>query len=216
MTGFALRDASPEDAPFLAWAILAATRSHLSKGWFDIAFALPDVQLLGVIERLVRAETRSLWHFSYFQIAALGGEPAAALAAFRSADAFPPSQAAIDEVAHDLGWAKSELDAIEARGSYIYTCLFDGDADPDAWIIENVATRPDYRGRGAAGRLVRRALAIGRERGHEIAQLTEMIGNTRARRVYEREGFTVIAERRHPQFEAATGAPGFARLSCKL
>ena len=212
---FTIRNAAPEDASFLSRTILAATRSHLPRGWFDIAFALPEAALLRVIESLARAETASLWHYSHFLVATTPDDvPIAALSAFRHGDAFPIAQAAIDEVAGSNGWSAFELDEIERRGSYIFSCVIGDDAD--SWVIENVATRPEYRGRGAAGALIRRALAIGRDRGHEFAVLTEFIGNEQAQRVYEREGFVVTAEKRDPVFERITGSPGFAQLSRRI
>ena len=210
----AIRNATTEDAPFLAWVVLAATRSHRSRGWFDISFELPEAELLALIERLIRAQARSLWHFSYFFVATIDGTPAAALAAFRGEDAFPLADAAIGEAVQSLGWGRAEIAEIDARGAYLMTCLSDN--APDAWIIENVATRPEFRGRGAAGALIKHALGVGRDRGHKIAQLMELIGNTKAQRVYEREGFAVAAEKRTPEFEALTGAPGLAQLRCLL
>ena len=38
-----------------------------------------------------------------------------------------------------------------------------------------------------------------------------LIGNDAAQRAYEKNGFVVIDEKRHPEFEAAYGCPG-ARL----
>ncbi|MGH8149493.1 MAG: hypothetical protein ACRETB_05870 [Steroidobacteraceae bacterium] len=46
MTGAAIRRAREQDADFLAWAILAASRSHLSRGWLDIALSRPESQCL--------------------------------------------------------------------------------------------------------------------------------------------------------------------------
>jgi len=120
-----VRSAEPRDADFLAWAILAATRSHVARGWFDVLLARPESACLDFLRRLVLAETRSWWHYSRFYVA---------------------------EVSKSFGWDEAEQKAMWARGSYIFTCAFED--NEDLWTIENVATVPAYRGRGLAGRLI--------------------------------------------------------------
>ncbi len=39
-----------------------------------------------------------------------------------------------------------------------------------------------------------------------------LIGNTPAQMAYEKVGFVVDEEKRHPEFEAVIGAPGMMRL----
>ena len=59
---------------------------------------------------------------------------------------------------------EAEQNAAWGRGSYIFTCTFE-DA-PDAWMIENVATLPRYRGRGLAAELIAHVLPIGKREAH--------------------------------------------------
>jgi hypothetical protein len=89
----AIREAREEDARFIGWAILAATRSHMPGGWFDIALGLDEQGCLAFTGELARSETHSWWHYSNFFIAESGGTPAAALCAFRAGDGYPRSQA---------------------------------------------------------------------------------------------------------------------------
>ena len=44
------------------------------------------------------------------------------------------------------------------------------------------------------------------------SQISHLIGNTPAQTAYERVGFETIKEKRHPDFEAAFGSPGIARM----
>jgi translation initiation factor 4G len=92
----------------------------------------------------------------------------------------------------------------------VWKCTFD--TLDGAWVIESVATIPDYRRRGLADSLMTEILEAGRARGHRIAQLTILIGNVAAQSAYEKAGFTVRDEKRHPDFEAALGAAGFMRM----
>jgi ribosomal protein S18 acetylase RimI-like enzyme len=206
MSEVVIREAQEKDAPFVGWTIYAATRSHMPHGWFDITLGLDEAGCLSFTTRLARAETRSWWHYSNFLIAESDGAPAAALCAFRSGDGYPPSQAAMNEVAGQLGWAETEIGAMWERSAYLFTCTIEtGD---DVWAIENVATKVEHRARGLASALIDRALETGRTRGFRESQITMFIGNVAARRAYERAGFRVVDERRSAEFERACGVPG--------
>jgi hypothetical protein len=63
---------------------------------------------------------------------------------------------------------------------------------------------------------VAHVLEEGRAHGHGVAQLSLMIGNAPAQRLYERHGFAISAEKRSPAFESALGCPGIALMSRRL
>ncbi len=58
------------------------------------------------------------------------------------------------------------------------------------WEIDLLGVHPDWRGRGVAQRLVRRAVEIGRERGAEIARALVRVDNAASLAVFARCGFT--------------------------
>jgi hypothetical protein len=60
--------------------------------------------------------------------------------------------------------------------------------------------------------LLEHALKTGKDLGFERASILFLIGNTAAERSYARAGFLFAEEKRHPEFEALTGAPGFRRF----
>jgi len=47
-----IRAAVRQDADFLAWVILTASRGHLARGWFDIALNQPEGRCLEFLKRL--------------------------------------------------------------------------------------------------------------------------------------------------------------------
>jgi translation initiation factor 4G len=201
-----IRPADEHDAPFLAWAMLTAARSHLARGWFDIALARPETDCLEFLRRLAVTQARSWWHFSHFHVAEVDGAAAAALCAFHGSEPYIASGPATDEVFATLGADKTESAALWARGSYIFTCTFE--PHDAAWTIENVATLPRFRRRGLAGDLIRHVLPEGKRLGMREAQITFLIGNDPAERAYANAGFEHAGDRRSPEFEAAIGAPG--------
>lgn len=204
-----IRPAREDDAEFLAWAILIAARSHLAKGWFDIVLEGPEAARLDYLRCLTLTPTRSWWHFSRFLVAEQDGIPVAALSVFRAGEAYPLSQQAMTEVARELGWNDAAQQAMWRRGAYIFACTLE--SDDDAWAIENVATLPTYRGRGIAGELLEHAVAEAERNGAPRVQITFYIGNDAAERAYANAGFKFHDEKRNPDFDAATGAPGLRR-----
>lgn len=110
-----IRQTVPGDAEFLAWAIMTASRSHLARGWFDIALNQPADRCLEFLAKLSTATVPSWWHFSRFLLAEVDGDPAAALCAFSAAEAYPLSEAAMTEVAEALergrikGFAEAQI-----------------------------------------------------------------------------------------------------------
>jgi ribosomal protein S18 acetylase RimI-like enzyme len=205
-----IRRANPDDADFIAWTILAAQRGHRPRGWFDIALDWPEPLCRAFVRRIALARSRSWWHTSHFLIAEADGRPAAALCALRAGGSGRDAQAAITEVANAAELDESEMQAIERRGAYAARCWTTG--DDDNWLIEHVAAEPSHRGRGLVQALLDHALAAGKAAGYHRACVVFYIGNDAAERCYARAGFTFAEEKRHPQFEALTGAPGFRRF----
>jgi ribosomal protein S18 acetylase RimI-like enzyme len=116
----------------------------------------------------------------------------------------------MNEAAERAGWPGVEVSKVWERFAPVGTCISD-DAE-GAWIIENVATLPSFRRRGLVNGLLETMLEAGRSRGHHLAQISIIIGNTPAQMAYEKTGFLPDKEKRHPDFEAVVGAPGMLRL----
>jgi ribosomal protein S18 acetylase RimI-like enzyme len=206
-----IRLATADDAPFLAWVMLQAARGHLGRGIWDITLDRPERQCLAYLELLAVTPTRSWFHYSGFKVVDIDGHSVSALCGYDPHAAGTPAVVkATDEVADQLLWSKNERLAGWKRFEPIRPCI--SDEAEGAWIIENVATLPEFRGRGIVDALLGAMLDEGRTRGYRLAQISILIGNTRAQRAYERAGFKVIDEKRHADFEAVVGAPGMRRL----
>jgi GNAT superfamily N-acetyltransferase len=206
----AIRPAHAGDAAFIARNILASQRGPRPRGWFDIALGWDEPQCLAFIERIATAEVPSWWHVSHFLIAEVEGKPAASLCALPAADTGPAARDAIAAVARESGLDASEVAAIFQRGAYTRDCWVQG--GEGEWLIEHVATLPEYRGRGLMQALIEHALAAGRRAGFERASISFLIGNEAAERSYAGAGFVFAEEKRDASFEALTGASGFRRF----
>jgi GNAT superfamily N-acetyltransferase len=82
---------------------------------------------------------------------------------------------------------------------------------PGAWVVEQVATRREFRRVGAISRLLDAVVDQGRKAGFKQAQVSFFIGNTPGERAYQKAGFKYLDEKRHPDFERVIGSPGMIR-----
>ena len=86
----------------------------------------------------------------------------------------------------------------------------------DSLIIDNVATFPDFRRSGAVHSLFERARALAGEKGFPRMELECQVGNTPARKAYEKEGFVVAEVKTHPSWERIFGTPGVMAMRLDL
>jgi len=209
------RPATADDAPFLAWVVQEAARSHLPRGVWDFAFPGEDEQRLDILAKIATTERIHFAHFSRFRILEIDGEPASALSAYENSQhGMEQLTLGMAEAFTQLGWSTEEMLAVRERSASFAAT---GYPNPDGlWIVEWVATRPEFRGRALIRRLLREILDLGREQGFERAQIGYLLGNTRAKSAYEGVGFKWVDEHRHPAFEEDYGTPGIARMQRDL
>ena len=204
-------EARPEHGPFIAWVMLTAHRSHLERGLWDFMIEGSDAERLRFLEALARTSKPHWSHYSIFLVAEVDGQPASALCGYFEAehgmsaflDAVPEANQAVGRTEEDVaaGWQ---------RGGSIIKVV--PEHVEGAWIVENVATLPEFRRRGLTDRLLAEILDKGRRRGATIGDVGVLIGNDPAQRAYEKAGFAVIGEKRHPEFEAVYKCPGIRSL----
>jgi ribosomal protein S18 acetylase RimI-like enzyme len=211
-----IRAARRDDAAFIAWVILAASRSHLPRGAWDLTIDGSDEDCLAFLERMVVHEPhglRTFCHWSRFLIAEVDGRAAAGLSGYDPAQVADVSEA-IEHVLKELDWTAEDIAAGNARFVPFLTCV--PEQPPGMWIVEWVAARPEFRRRGLVDALLNEVLTDGRRRSYERAQIGVLIGNTPAERAYLKAGFRPDVERRHPDFEALMGCPGISQLRRSL
>lgn len=209
-----VRDATAEDAAFLAWASLTAARSHVTRSIWEAFLGWNEEDTLEFIRRVVTSPSEHWVHWTQFLVAEVDGVPAAALTAFDpTTHGFEAYLEVATEVAQQM-MTEEEQQAAWGRAELIGSCLSDEPAG--TWIVESVATRPEYRRRGLADTLLEAALDRGRGRGFGTAQISILIGNEPARACYVKHGFTAVDERRSLDFEALVGTPGIERMQRAL
>ncbi len=213
--GITYRMATREDAPFLAWVMQEAARSHLEKGIWDLAYPGPDNQRLNILEVFNSTDIVHFGHWSRFMVAEADGKLAAGLSAYENVEhGGKQIDKAMVEAYKKLGWTYEKMVEIPERiASFksIDYVNYDGH-----WIVEWVATKPEYRGKGLIARLLQEILQEGRKQGFKVAQIGYLLGNTPAKKAYEQVGFKWTTDYKHADFENDYDCPGIASMKLDL
>ncbi len=214
-TGVKIAEAREEQAGFLAWVMVTAHRSHLERGLWDFLVGGTEEDCLRYLEALAATERPHWAHYSTFIVAEIEGRPVSALCGYFEAESGTPAlRDGMAEANRVMGRSDEEHAAGWQRAGSI--ALVAPEHEPGVWIVEHVATLPEYRRRGLVDRLLVEILERGRRRGATVADIGVLIGNDPAQRAYEKAGFVVSDEKRHPEFEAVYKCPGIRSLSLSL
>jgi len=206
-----IRPARVKDAKLLAWCMLMAGRSHLEIGMWDLLISQPEKKCLAFLEMLTLQKPRHMCSYTEFLVAEIDGKPVAAL------EGFDPVTSGEETVAGPLvaviqKMGLTEQDMAPGQQAIAAFMMYHPDVAEGAWVVEQVATLPEYRRMGAVDKLLKAVLDKGRKQGFRRAQLSFYIGNTPAERAYKKAGFKYADEKRHPDFEKLIGCPGMLRF----
>jgi len=206
-----IRPAQAEDAKLIAWCMLMSGRSHLEIGIWDLIISQTEERCLEFLELLALQGPRHMCYYTEFLVAEVDGKPVAALEGF---DPVSNGEETVAEpmmaVVEKMGLTEEDMAPGRQSLAAFYTCY--PEVESGAWVIEQVATLPEYRRTGVISKLVEAVLEKGRDQGYSLAQVSFYIDNTPARRAYKKAGFRYVDEKRHPDFEAAIGCPGIIRF----
>lgn len=204
-----IRKATPKDSKFLSWVILEASHSHLgdSSGLWNLVFPESEHDRMIYLEKLILSSHVSFCHYSLYLIAEVDGKPVSALAGF------DPNLVTDDNFINAMIdiLPKPLINSVLGSMTPYVTCLIE--PDKDSWVIDMVATKPEYRRLGLSKKLLLSILQNGFEAGFRKAELLILIGNIAAQKAYEKIGFKTVEEKKHPEFKKALNCPGVARMT---
>ena len=211
-----IRHAQPDDASFLAKAAIIAGRAHISKGIWEVILGGTEEECLDFLHHASVTTVPHLFHYScYFIAEHAEAGPVGSLGGYDPKQlGYQALQRALHEVITKLNLPPQASQGAEERSSKILVCLpkeIEG-----AWVIDSVATLPQYRKRGIAETLLEHILHEGKERGYRVSQINMYIGNEPALNLYKKMGFEVIEEKREEYFERTIGSPGMLSLARAL
>ena len=179
--------------------IRPATASDLPR-CVELLYAEPSDEMVALLPSIdgARRMTAAAWTSPEGFLVAVDGDEVIGFAETRLG-----SRSLLDEGGPALrGFGPIGLVRLVARGWPRRTV--DLVMPPDSCKLIELHVDPARRGEGIGALLLDAVVALA---GDRPVSLTTRIDNP-ARRLYERHGFEVVEEKRHPAYEARTGSPG--------
>lgn len=187
-----IRPATSADLPFLAWCEYESALPPTTTCYWDELLDGLGTATDDFLQAYFASGLAAWGGIDDFRILELDGVPVAAAAGFEphSDDYRPLRLERLPALAERLGWSIATTNEFRTRYEQVWGGPHNAPLKPQApWIIECVAVKPAFRGRGLVRILLQALLAAGRRRGHSHAGISVINGNETARRVYESLGF---------------------------
>ena len=201
-----IRTAKVEDAPFIAWAILEASRAGKERGLFDMIFSDAH-DVIESIEKLVVNDIKTICHYSNFLIAEVNGERAGTLCGYDG---------------HKMSWDKmgEALESIGYEGDYkerisVYLAC-EPNIEKNTLVLDFMITKDEFRGLGVVKELVKKVLLNARLKGFRKAQTSIEIGSVETQLAYEKMGFTKVEEKKSDYYLDEFGRLGIASFMIEI
>lgn len=176
---FKLRQASREDAPFIAETVMRAMGDAICSKMAGKPEKLPLIVQL--FTELAAAETSQYSYRNTLIAETPDHRPAGAVVSYDGAMLYQLRQAFIDGANRLLGWNVRQED-------------FTPETSDDEFYLDSLMVSPEYRRRGLAGLLIREAAKKAREAGKPLGLLVDH-DNPGARRLYVASGFKSVGTR---------------------
>ena len=211
--------AGPGWAECLAKMILAACRSHRTRGFMDYLLQLPEPAIIRLLARLALHPAQQWGRIDNTYVALVDGVCSGTVTVrteINSRD-YPFTPLALAEVAPSLGITPSQVADILARQKAFVDQLsaFAEPMPPGTWLVEYLAVRYENRSAGVAKGLMARAMQEVKAAGGAALELYCDLGNTRAERLFASLGFALVKEYRYAPKMKACGE-GVRRLRLEL
>ncbi len=203
-----IKQASADDASFLAQMILQSSRAGKKDGLFDVLFGMDDDKnVLEKLEKLTKTEAKSHCHYKNFLIAKMDGKNVGTLCSYEPRIA---TKEAFISALKEIGCG----DEINIPLEVIYNCSFG--TNKSRLKFEFMEELEGFIDVGILKSLMQKSLLTARLKGYRIVQTTIEIGSLEAELFYKKLGFEIINKKECEDYRELFGRSGVMLLAMEF
>jgi hypothetical protein len=203
-----IRNATVQDAPFLAKMILQSSRAGKKDGMFDLVFDMrDDKKILEKLEMLVQTKAKNYCHHSNFLIAELDGKSVGTLCSYE------PRISTKDQFVlalKEVGCSEKVNERLEV----FFSCEFE--LNKRTLMFDFLEEEEGFMDVGVLKALMQKSLLSARLKGYRIAQSIIEIGSLESELFYKKLGFHIVAQKECEQYQENFGRLGLMLLAIEF
>ena len=200
-----IREATTNDASFLAEMILQSSRAGKKGGLFDLLFSgEDDTEILKKLSLLTTTEAKSHCNYKNFLVAEIDDKRVGTLCSYEPRIS---TKETFIKALHEIGCTKD----VEETLDVYYSCGFEQNRSTLMFdFLEEVEGFIDV---GILKALMQKSLLTARLKGYRVAQTIIEIGSLEAELFYKKLGFVKKAEVECEGYKETFGRPGLMLMS---
>ncbi len=203
-----IKQATADDASFLAQMILQSSRAGKKDGLFDVLFGTDDDKIvLEKLEKLTQTEAKSHCHYKNFLIAQMDGKNVGTLCSYEPRIA---TKEAFVQALKDIGCG----DEINKPLEVVYNCSFD--TNKSRLMFDFMEELEGFIDVGVLKALMQKSLLSARLKGYRIVQTIIEIGSLEAELFYKKLGFEIVDKKECEAYREIFGRAGVMLLAMEF
>jgi len=203
-----IKQATANDAAFLAQMMLQSSRAGKKDGLFDLIFKTNDEKiLLEKLEKLAQTNAKSHCHYKNFLIAQVDGKSVGTLCSYEPRIS---TQETFIEALQEIGCG----DEVKEPLKIIYDCNFE--TNNRTLMFDFMEELEGFIDVGVLKALMQKSLLNARLKGYRIAQTIIEIGSLETELFYKKLGFHEVAQRECEAYKEIFGRNGLMLFSIEF
>lgn len=203
-----IKQATADDASFVAQMILQSSRAGKKEGLFDVLFGTnDDTVVLKKLEKLTQTEAKSHCHYKNFLIAQMDGKSVGTLCSYEPRIA---TKETFITALKEIGCG----DEINEPLEIVYECSFD--TNKSRLMFDFMEELEGFIDVGVLKALMQKSLLTARLKGYRIVQTIIEIGSLEAELFYKKLGFKVVDKKECEDYRVVFGRAGVMLLAMEF
>ena len=203
-----IKQATADDASFLAQMILQSSRAGKKDGLFDVLFGTDDDKVvLEKLQKLTQTQAKSRCHYKNFLIAQMDGKNVGTLCSYEPRIA---TKEAFVEALEEIGCG----DEIKEPLEIVYNCSFD--TNKSRLMFDFMEELEGFIDVGVLKALMQKSLLSARLKGYSIVQTIIEIGSLEAELFYKKLGFEIVERKECEDYRELFGRSGVMLLAMEF